>query len=233
MHFHFPPIILCISIWPLLAVATEVHDRAGPSESTLAQAYDPATLDLEQRDYLENVADEAAKTPVAVSAVPEAEVPEPQQTASPAAPKTYEWRMDEIKSIVGEAIAAPTREKSQAEQPVTSPRPERRQELRELVRGALSARSDNLSDSYVSKIRQEGEVTVTVTVDEAIAVTAPRQAPDRSTVYTVRPGDSLWSISKHLYGDGYKWIEILRANADRIADENQLVVGQELRIPRL
>ena len=230
MHFHFPPIILCISIWPPLAVATEVHDRAGPSESTLAQAYDPVTLDLKQRDYLENVADEAAKTPVAVSAMPEAEVPEPQQTASPAAPKTYEWRMDEIKSIVGEAVAAPPRENSQAEQPVTSPRPERRQELRELVRGALSA-SDTLSDSYVSKIRQEGEVTVTV--DEAIAVTAPRQVPDRSSVYTVRPGDSLWSISKHLYGDGYKWIEILRANADRIADENQLVVGQELRIPRL
>lgn len=230
MHLHFRSIILCVSMWPLLAFAAEFHGMGGPPAGRLAQAYDPATLDKKQRDYLDSVADEAAKTSAAVSAAPEAESPEPQETASPAAPKTYKSRTDEIKSIVEEAAAAPTREESVTEPPATSQRPAHRQELREVVRGALSA-TDTPNDSYVSKIRQEGEITVTE--DEAKAVTDPSKAPERFSVYTVRPGDSLWLISERVYGDGYKWLEIFRANASSVADEDQLTVGQELRIPGL
>jgi putative chitinase len=30
--------------------------------------------------------------------------------------------------------------------------------------------------------------------------------------YTVKAGDSLWDISVSVYGDGYRWVEIARAN---------------------
>lgn len=49
--------------------------------------------------------------------------------------------------------------------------------------------------------------------------------------YTVQSGDSLSSISRTMYGTPSRWIDIYQANRDRLASENALRVGQELRIP--
>lgn len=62
----------------------------------------------------------------------------------------------------------------------------------------------------------------------------PPVAPDPSSVprsYTVQSGDSLSAISRKVYGTPTRWIDIYQANRDRMASENALRVGQELRIP--
>ncbi|MEZ6003258.1 MAG: LysM peptidoglycan-binding domain-containing protein [Planctomycetota bacterium] len=49
--------------------------------------------------------------------------------------------------------------------------------------------------------------------------------------YTVRPGDSLWTIARDLYGDGAKWRELFDANRGRLESPDALRAGLELLIP--
>lgn len=48
--------------------------------------------------------------------------------------------------------------------------------------------------------------------------------------YTVAKGDHLWKIAMAAYGDGYKWVDIAKAN--EIAHPNYIEVGQVLKLPR-
>lgn len=47
--------------------------------------------------------------------------------------------------------------------------------------------------------------------------------------YTVQAGDKLWDIAVRAYGDGYKWVEIARAN--NLNDPNLIFSGNDLKIP--
>jgi LysM repeat protein len=49
--------------------------------------------------------------------------------------------------------------------------------------------------------------------------------------YTVRPGDTLFYISQHLYGTPGHWREIWQANTDKITDPNLIDIGEVLTIP--
>ena len=69
---------------------------------------------------------------------------------------------------------------------------------------------------------------------------ADRAAPDSSgappsiaagTLYEVVDGDSLWVISKKVYGKGVLWEKIFEANQDQLSGPDDLSVGQKLRIP--
>ena len=46
--------------------------------------------------------------------------------------------------------------------------------------------------------------------------------------YTVQPGDSLWSISQRLYGNGAYWPMLFGANAGSIRNPNLIYPGQTL-----
>ena len=50
--------------------------------------------------------------------------------------------------------------------------------------------------------------------------------------YTVEKGDTLWGIAVKAYQDGYKWPEIVKANADKIANPDKIEVGLVLTLPR-
>ncbi|MGC9453990.1 MAG: LysM peptidoglycan-binding domain-containing protein [Phycisphaerae bacterium] len=50
-----------------------------------------------------------------------------------------------------------------------------------------------------------------------------------STTYVVKRGDTLWSISERLLGDGQRWREIVEMNPG--LDPQEMRIGQELRIP--
>ena len=54
---------------------------------------------------------------------------------------------------------------------------------------------------------------------------------ERSRLYAVKEGDSLWSISATLLGDGSRYEEIRDLNADILKHEDHLTVGMNLRIP--
>ncbi len=49
-------------------------------------------------------------------------------------------------------------------------------------------------------------------------------------VYTVKGGDSLWSIAEEAYGDGYSWTRIAKAN--NIVNPGLIFSGNKLTIPR-
>ena len=49
--------------------------------------------------------------------------------------------------------------------------------------------------------------------------------------YTVREGDSLWSIAQQNLGDGNRYKEIFRMNKGKIKRVNDVVIGTRLKIP--
>ncbi len=49
--------------------------------------------------------------------------------------------------------------------------------------------------------------------------------------YIVRDGDSLWEIASKRLGDGNRYVEIAKLNADVLDDEDTLAVGMRLRLP--
>jgi LysM repeat protein len=53
----------------------------------------------------------------------------------------------------------------------------------------------------------------------------------KATTYTVRSGDTLSTIAKHVYNDQAAWPVIYYANRKQITDANQITAGQVLKIP--
>jgi len=53
----------------------------------------------------------------------------------------------------------------------------------------------------------------------------------QSRQYVVREGDSLWQIATERLGDGSRYKEISKLNADILDDEDTLTVGMRLRMP--
>jgi LysM repeat protein len=51
-----------------------------------------------------------------------------------------------------------------------------------------------------------------------------------TTTYTVARGDTLWSIAASKLGDGNRWREVAQLN--KLADADDLSIGQKLKLPR-
>jgi 5'-nucleotidase len=50
-----------------------------------------------------------------------------------------------------------------------------------------------------------------------------------SRTYTIRKGDTFWSIAQREYGNGQKWKDISAANPS--VDPTKLAVGQQITLP--
>ncbi|MEM1213378.1 MAG: LysM peptidoglycan-binding domain-containing protein [Planctomycetota bacterium] len=83
------------------------------------------------------------------------------------------------------------------------------------------------------KLRIPAQTTAPDAGTEVAATpSTPRpSSPDRDRIYTVQPGDNLTRIAERTLGDGAKFRLIYQANRDRLADEDDLRVGQTLVIP--
>lgn len=57
------------------------------------------------------------------------------------------------------------------------------------------------------------------------------QGATTAGTYTVKKGDTLWSIAKKYYGDGKKWRKILEANTSKVKSPQTLQIGTVLVIP--
>lgn len=72
----------------------------------------------------------------------------------------------------------------------------------------------------------------TLTIPDLDQTGTPAPTPTSPQTYTTRPGDTLWSIAQHFYGDGNRWPEIYEANKAAIgADPRDLFAGKVLTIP--
>jgi len=54
----------------------------------------------------------------------------------------------------------------------------------------------------------------------------------RPATYTVKPGDTLSKIAKHVLGDGNAYMEIFNLNRDQLSDPDKIQPGQVLKIPQ-
>jgi nucleoid-associated protein YgaU len=52
------------------------------------------------------------------------------------------------------------------------------------------------------------------------------------TTYTVKAGDTLSKIAKHLLGDANAYMDIFNANRDQLSDPDKIKPGQQLKIPQ-
>jgi|GEM_PF-373357 len=70
-------------------------------------------------------------------------------------------------------------------------------------------------------------------IDVAEAPPSPsvEASPPPAKFYVVQQGDSLYKISRQVYGDGARWQEILNANAAILPSKDRLQPGMRLRIP--
>jgi len=64
---------------------------------------------------------------------------------------------------------------------------------------------------------------------KTVTAIKPAEKIEKDT-YTVVRGDNLWEIAVRAYGDGYKWVDIARAN--KLANPNLIHSGNVLVIPR-
>ena len=50
-------------------------------------------------------------------------------------------------------------------------------------------------------------------------------------IYTVESGDTMWKISKKIYGTGILWRRLFDANKESIKDASKIYVGQTIKVP--
>ncbi len=79
--------------------------------------------------------------------------------------------------------------------------------------------------------RRLGERPPATSADTARPTPAGSSSATEEAVYAVRPGDTLSSIARTVYGDASRWEDIFEANRDLLRSPNDLRVGQDLRIP--
>lgn len=105
-----------------------------------------------------------------------------------------------------------------------------------------------LSESYVSLML--GVVVVLVlsavffmfirggALDNASDVSESNSIPTQATLqnprtYTLKDGEGLWDVAVKYYGDGYKWVEIAKANNLTEEQANQLGPGSKIIVPEI
>jgi len=80
---------------------------------------------------------------------------------------------------------------------------------------------DRLWDKLKTYPGWENEVSADIRVEKT----------DVYGYYTVKAGDSLSKISKNVYDNGTRYMEIFKANTDKLSNPDMIKVGQVLTIP--
>ncbi|AFJ48501.1 peptidoglycan-binding protein LysM [Shimwellia blattae] len=95
--------------------------------------------------------------------------------------------------------------------------------------GKATVTGDNLTQEEKEKILVAvGNTAGIESVDDQVNTAAGAAA---SQMYTVKPGDTLSAISKHVYGDANQYNKIFEANKPMLTSPDKIYPGQVLRIP--
>jgi nucleoid-associated protein YgaU len=102
--------------------------------------------------------------------------------------------------------------------------------------GLYTLRADEIgaAGDVVSRIETPFQ-RVAAPPPRAVAPGVPGDAPAvrRAVAVTIQPGDTLWAISENRYGAGIRYVQVYRANRDRIRDPDLIYPGQVFDLPEL
>ena len=96
---------------------------------------------------------------------------------------------------------------------------------------AARLQNENLNLHKELEARAAPARSVTDKLQEGDAASKKTASRKGDGTYVVRPGDTLFSISRKFYKSPKRWKEILNANRKGIRDPKKLTVGQTLVIP--
>jgi len=97
--------------------------------------------------------------------------------------------------------------------------------------GKASVTGDGLTQEQKEKIQVAvGNVAGIGSVENNVSVT---DTAEEATYYTVKSGDTLSTISKHVYGDANKYNQIFEANKPMLSHPDKIYPGQVLIIPKV
>lgn len=81
--------------------------------------------------------------------------------------------------------------------------------------------------NYFKKGGKEGKITPA----EQTQIEETQKEETKEGIYTVKKGQSLWAIAEEVYGSGFNWTDIAKAN--NINNPNLIEEGQELKLPQV
>lgn len=97
--------------------------------------------------------------------------------------------------------------------------------------------ADSIEEGQVLSIPEVENKTATVSEfgelaneDSGEMIVQPETTKDTATSYTVVKGDNLWKIAVTAYGDGFRWVDIAKAN--KLANPRVIHAGNILVLPR-
>ena len=71
---------------------------------------------------------------------------------------------------------------------------------------------------------------IAVMIDE---LSSPIDMKNERRTVIIKPGNSLWRIAARVYGSGFRYTEIYKANLDQIRDPDLIYPGQVFKLPAL
>ena len=74
------------------------------------------------------------------------------------------------------------------------------------------------------------DISPTPALSEAVDPETPDEGKITGNSYTVVLDDNLWSIAVRAYGDGYKWVDIAKAN--KLVNPDLIHAGNKFTLPR-
>ncbi|MFC5583874.1 LysM peptidoglycan-binding domain-containing protein [Nitratireductor kimnyeongensis] len=98
------------------------------------------------------------------------------------------------------------------------------------VRNDVSDERDASSQSTEAPQAGEREMTAPEPAASGSGTTAPKLAPVDGSVI-IRRGDTLWHISRRVYGRGIRYTTLYLANQDQIEDPDRIWPGQVFAVP--
>jgi nucleoid-associated protein YgaU len=104
------------------------------------------------------------------------------------------------------------------------------QEAQDTVAADMAKTGDAARDSAADIVRQNTEIASTDDSQPKVIEQAPLK-PSQSSSVIIRRGDTLWQISRRVYGLGVRYTTIYLANEDQISDPDRIMPGQIFGVP--
>jgi len=190
---------------PLGATAdAATAESADPLLTPIVPSNEPSLVLVDERGRPEPI-QQIAATPL-----PETESPTEPATLASADRSGFEWLRDQVNGAVQDLRNGNTPPAAvQTDSPKT------------LVMGHPLVGDPNHPDARPTPTRNAAPVSLPAT-----------PATQSFTLYTIKPGDSLWKLAQQFLGDGHRHGELAELNRDRIGADGSLRVGASIKIPR-